>query len=327
MTRLLEELPLNHTALLEATLRAPSAHNVQPWRIILGDDGLYEVHYDQQPNLPEDPVDKDAHLTMGAFVETMTLAAPHFGLEVGFTPDLSKVERDLFVGTAELADITTDTAVDPLSRWVLKRHTDRGAYSDKPLPEGLVSELEAQGLVLAEPNDLKGVVTEATRLAWQDKRYVDDLRSWFRPDNSAEDGITPDQFKLAKSDILALRFAFWREKIKSNVLAGIFAELDSKMFTSAQMIGVLSVENMSPEELHSAGRSLARAWTTINSYGFDYQPFSVAVDNPHTAAKVAEITRTTNPVSIFRIGQSQKPKQNQSNRRPLSSMLWSRRPF
>ena len=39
--------------ILTAALRAPSAHNAQPWRI-RARDGAYELHYDHHEYLPAD---------------------------------------------------------------------------------------------------------------------------------------------------------------------------------------------------------------------------------------------------------------------------------
>ena len=71
---------MNVQAVLTESLRAPSAHNAQPWRITPQADGGYELHYDHLDYLPYDPDDRDAYLAMGAFLETMILAAQRHGL-------------------------------------------------------------------------------------------------------------------------------------------------------------------------------------------------------------------------------------------------------
>ena len=57
---------MNVRAVLTESLRAPSAHNAQPWRITPRADGGYELHYDHLDYLPFDPDDRDAYLAMGA---------------------------------------------------------------------------------------------------------------------------------------------------------------------------------------------------------------------------------------------------------------------
>ena len=74
---------MNVQAVLTESLRAPSAHNAQPWRITPRADGGYELHYDHLDYLPYDPDDRDAYLAMGAFLETMSLAAQRHGLIAG----------------------------------------------------------------------------------------------------------------------------------------------------------------------------------------------------------------------------------------------------
>ena len=61
------------TILTEA-LRAPSAHNAQPWRLVPTGADTVELHYDHHDYLPFDPDDRDAYLAMGAFYETPSFA-------------------------------------------------------------------------------------------------------------------------------------------------------------------------------------------------------------------------------------------------------------
>ncbi|HEV2403094.1 MAG TPA: hypothetical protein VGS08_02740 [Candidatus Saccharimonadales bacterium] len=309
-----------HVGLLEATLRAPSAHNAQPWRIRPVDGTNYEVHYHQTPDLPADPKDKDAYLTMGAFIETMVLEGPKHGVNVEVTPELTRNGQDLFIATIALNGVVKVDQEDPLTQWVGARHTNRNRFAADPLPSSLEENLETLGNILIDPKDLTAIVKEASVSSWADSQYITDLKNWIRLNNDASDGITPGAFNLSKVDLVGLRFAFWRGSLKSHMLGVLYSSRDIALFSSSPRAAVLSAEDMNPTSLFNAGRNLLRSWVTIAGEGYSYQPVSIAVDDPDAASKVANIAQVENPVALYRIGRASKPAQR-SNRRPLSEVL------
>ena len=311
-----------HIGLLDATLRAPSAHNAQPWLIRpLDDNRTYELHYDQNETLPEDRDSKDAYLTMGALVETMALQAPNHGFDVAVTPQLTRDGQDLFIAKVAITGLTEDSPFDILSNWVDKRVTNRNRYQKDPLPAALEHDLEGLGNVLVDPELLKDVVLEASIKSWANPRYLRDLETWFRNDEAAEDGITPRPFNISKADVLALRFAFWRGSLKSKMMGQFYSSRDVGTFTSGPKAAVLTAAEMTPPALFDAGRRLLRSWVTITAADYSYQPFSVAVDEESAAAKVGEITGVEFPVALYRIGRAAKPPRGLSNRKPLHKVL------
>jgi hypothetical protein len=312
----------SHVGLLEASLQAPSAHNAQPWLIKPGSDGQYELHYNQTPDLPADPSDKDAYLTMGAFAETMVLEGPNHNLDVVVTPELTRHGRDIFMATVALSELNEGRPVDPLSAWIGQRVTNRNSYKSDPLPDTLKSELKDLGNTLVDSQDLAGVILDATMKSWGDPEYIHDLEAWFHKNNDSEVGITPAPFNISKADIVALRIAFSRGGFKSRLMQYFCSDRDVKTFTSGPDAAVLSVSEMSPEELFSSGQRLLRSWVTAISHGESYQPFSVAVDKEEPAARVAEIAGIDGiPVALYRVGAATEPPRGRSNRKPLSSVL------
>lgn len=314
-----------HTQLLEAGLWAPSAHNTQPWLIRpVGDDRSYELHYDQHPGLPADPDSKDAYLTMGAMAETLALQGPNYGYSVDVQPTLIRDGRDIFMATIALRRLTEGETLNELSSAVGQRHTNRNNYSGEPLSTDLESSLTSLGNTLVDSSDLADVVLDATMESWGDPEYVKDLETWFRADNSAKDGITPAAFNISRSDIFALRVAFRRGGFRSKLLQHFASDRDVKTFTSGPKAAVLTVQEKAPQEFFDAGRRLLRSWVRTVAEGYAYQPFSVTVDKPEPAARVAEIAGTEGfPVAVYRVGRAVKPVRGRSNRKPLSEVLIS----
>src|SRR5262245_2815128 len=67
-----------HSILYCASL-APSGHNAQPWKVRLVDGELL-IGTDPARWLPKvDPANREVALSLGAFLENLIAAAPHFG--------------------------------------------------------------------------------------------------------------------------------------------------------------------------------------------------------------------------------------------------------
>lgn len=308
----------DHVPVLTAALRAPSAHNAQPWRLVENAD-CYELHYDHTDYLPFDPDDRDAYLCLGAFVETLSLAAMRYGQRADFEPVFTRAAHDFFVGRIRLRTAADGDAVDPLASAAADRHTNRCDYDDTPLPEALGAALRDLGCVLVAPAAMSRLVAQASVCAWKDRRFVRDLRAWIRLDPAATSGMTPAGLPLTRVETGGLRFALRIGRLPAP-LARVFASRDVRLLRRATSVAVVRADDLTPTSLFDAGRRLLRAWATINAAGFAYHPISIAVDRPETAPAVAQISAIACPVAVFRIGHPTKlgPR---SNRRPLAEVL------
>jgi hypothetical protein len=311
-----------HTSLWNDALRAPSAHNAQPWRVHpLEDSGSYEIHYDQHPGLPTDHDNKDAYLTMGAFVETMVLQAPNHGLAVDVSPELTRNGQDIYIARVAVRDQVETDRHDPLSEWVGLRSTNRNRYTKEPLPAGLEAELEALGNSLVKPAELEDLLLESSMRAWGDPKFVSDLENWFRTDKTAPDGLTAWALHVDRVTLVGLGMAFRRGGFKSAFMQKAFSSSEVAAFNSAPAAAVLGTPDMEPATLFDAGRRLLRSWVTITAHGYSCQPYSVAVDDRVTGPRVAEVAGVENAVALYRIGKSPEPAHGPSGRRPLSDVL------
>lgn len=319
---LIEKVNPDHVALLRNSLRSPSAHNAQPWKIKpLDDQKTYELHYDHNDYLPDDPDDRDAYLTMGAFVETMVLEAPNFGLEVSVKPKLTRSGDDLFVAEVCITPHNRSKPVDALSKYVSKRNTNRNHYTNDPLGPELEAKLTALGNKIFNPVILKDILIEASMKSWNNPRFVHDLRVWYRKDAHSPDGFTSRQMHLSTIDTAAMKFAFWRKQLKSKLIERLYSTRDVAMFTAAPRAAVLGADGITPDCLFDAGRRLLRSWVTITEAGFANHPFSIAIDEKSTAPKVAQITGVPVPVALYRIGKTTKSPRAISNRKQLEQVL------
>ncbi len=137
--------------MLTEALRAPSAHNAQPWRLAVRPDGGYQLHYNHLDYLPYDPDDRDAYLAIGAFLETAALAAQRHHLHMSVKASFERQGSDLLVGSLRFGERAPGAAADPLAGPAAERRTNRQAYDRTPLPGTLRAQLTELGCVLAPP--------------------------------------------------------------------------------------------------------------------------------------------------------------------------------
>ena len=319
MTGPLPAIPPPHRQVLSEALRAPSAHNAQPWRLAVRPDGSYGLHYNHLDYLPYDPDDRDAYLAIGAFLETAALAAQRRGLHMSVTPSFERRGSDLLVGSLQFSPLPSGAAVDPLAGPAARRRTNRHAYDRTPLPGQLRAQLTGLGCVLAPPRAMARLVARASMLSWKDPRFVADLGRWTSADPAAPAGMTPAGLPLTGFEWAMLRLAIRAGRLPGPA-ALAYAGRDIRLLARAQAVAVLGAEDLGPATVVDAGRRLLRCWVTISAAGFGCHPISIAVDRPETAPQVAAVTGLPVPVAVFRVGHPRRPAPA-SNRRSLDDVL------
>lgn len=334
-TDLVRELPAKHRAVLTDALRAPSAHNAQPWRLkwLRSDEGAtpepassepqrYALHYDHNDYLPFDPDDRDAYLCMGALAETMSLAAARRGLAADVEEVFTRNSSDLHVVDITLrpqAEGEADAETAQLARFAADRHTNRATYTKQPLPDELTAALTELGCSMIDPVAASRFCAQASALSWRDRRFVTDLERFFSTNNRARRGMTPRGLMLAPYETALLRAAFAAGRLPGP-MGTAFASRDIRLLRSAPTVAVLGADSLDPADLFVAGRRLLRAWSVICGSGYGYHPISVAVDRPETAPEIARLSGIPVPAAIFRVGKPTKPA-GRSNRVNLLDVL------
>lgn len=91
---------------------------------------------------------------MGAFLETMSLAARRHRLIADFTPVFIRNGIDLYVGCVRFRAADADRPADPLAGPAADRHTNRQPYDRTPLPDELRARLAALGCTLVPPGQM-----------------------------------------------------------------------------------------------------------------------------------------------------------------------------
>src|SRR3569832_2670740 len=125
---------------LHAAILAANPHDTQPWLFEINATDSITVYADRIRNLGSfDPFRREMQLGLGCAIENLVRAATVFG----YTPYIRPVAGKLTLAPPDepkpIAHITMDPgepARDELFETIPNRHTNRGVYTERPLPPG-----------------------------------------------------------------------------------------------------------------------------------------------------------------------------------------------
>lgn len=329
-------------ALLETAIRAPSPHNVQPWKVRLLSDREADLLIDRDRTLPkEDLSGSFIILTMGMFIEALSIAAANRGmrLEHSLHQDPSRFTTEAIAATADALlpfarlTLSTDGAAPSgfPDELFLRRQTSRIALRPDPVPPD-VTEIFA---ALAKTWDQRyGSITDPARieeiLSWNTEAvfadlnsadYHDEIVSWFRFTDRASaehrDGLDYRCMNATRLEYFLLARTPW---LLTAPLAGpLIASRYRHQIGPIPTLGYLAGGFWRPEDAFRTGRFLMRFWLETARHGLYIHPFGNLVTNPTARERMRAETGVADIWLVFKIGRSDPPPRSQ--RRPLETVL------
>jgi len=186
---------------LSYAILAPNPHNRQPWLIDLVNDDEIVLYADPDRHLPvTDPFDRQITIGLGAFIETLVIAASTEGyrVEVIEFPVGSAMP---FLDERPVARIRliSDAAIqaDALFGQILHRRSARQAYKDESVLDNVVSLLKNT----ARNGSQVSVSTKSAKVQRLRKIGVDAMRVEYVTPRTL--GETIDLMRIGKSEIIA----------------------------------------------------------------------------------------------------------------------------
>ncbi len=266
-------------AALSYAILAPNPHNLQPWLVELVGQDKVRIHRDTDRELPEtDPYHRQLYIGLGAFVETMVLAAGALGFDAQV-----KLLPDGDDGPIAEAVFVPGGASDPLSAQILNRHSNKEPYTEQRLSEEEVSVLENYATLISD-EDLVARIRGLTKRAFEIemrtppalKESVDLMRI-----GKAEINANPDGIELRDPMLEMLRLTgLLDNETLMNVdhpgtqshMRGYFAMLDS-----TQQYAVITTATNTRSDQLDAGRRLMRFYLKTTEMGLGVHPVSQAL--------------------------------------------------
>jgi hypothetical protein len=337
--------------LVRAGILAASAHNTQPWRFRVSNEGI-ALFADPGRNLGSfDPYRREMLLSLGCALENIVQAA----LAQGMAATVEAASGTLTLGDARtssdpVAMVRLLPGLRPqldLYRAIPERHTHRGAYlADRNVSNDLQKEM--QGLVPAsgkvrlylfdrreEKAQLGRMIVAATEAIVSDPEMSADSARWFRLDWDAvqrlRDGITLDTAGIPPFLTFLIKLA---PPVSSETADRQWLDATrDKHVGTAVLLGLIAVEDLYDRATAlEAGRLWQRLHLWLTARGLVAQPLNQPAEMvdrelqlgraPQTADALAKLTGDGRwrPTFVFRAGYAEQAA-NLSPRRPLQSVL------
>jgi hypothetical protein len=282
--------------------RAPSAHNTQPWVLDYGPDRI-GLGFDPARHLDAgDPTRRDLELALGAFVETVLIAAAAEGVGLGFDDD-AFIPGPVYESPFEADDLR-------------HRQTSRLPYesrlTDAELAAARAELLGDERLDELPAQDLRDLFLVADRHVYESPEVVAELRRWLRLRKSdadyGRDGLTYEALALSPLEARLLGVALRPVPLRAACalrLHHAFASSSASVLRSGSAL-VLS----SSGDVRATGRTLLRVWLALSALGCFTHPLSQLIDFEPTERELARRLRIEAPrrvLSVFRAGHSPAP--------------------
>ena len=309
--------------MLHAATLAPSMHNTQPWRFrVRWDIDTIELYADPDRILPRsDPHGRAVHIACGAALFNLRVAATAAGRRA-VARLLPTPAEPMLLATVRLGGLHhPDEADRELYAAIAARHTNRGPYSGRPVPPGVLAELVAaaqlEGAALSLPGHdethrLLRLIADAETDLIGDPCYREELARWVGGERG-KDGIP--------ASAAAPRDPRGSTPVR-DFLPG--HSVGYAWFEEQPQLAVLSTATSTKVDWLRAGQALQRVLLTATLHGIATSPLTQPLETGDAWQVRDPVSGRGTPQLILRIGYGLPAPA--TPRRPVSDVLDSSAP-
>jgi len=296
--------------ILGYAILAPHSHNLQSWMVDLRKPDEIMLYCDLARLLPEtDPYSRQIMMSHGTFLEVLHMAAREAGLraDIELFPEgafgATRIDRRPVARIRLAADKTAER--DPLFAQILKRHTNREAYTPRALPAAAVADITGAvagfptraGILGPEQPALlakhRAIAAEAWRIEQTTPRTILESYRLLRvgPEEIAKhrDGIS---LNGAFPRIMVGLGLFDRSKAPAAddiAVTSQIKDFNAKLDSTSAFFWMVTEGNARKLQVN-AGRAYVRAQLAATRHGLSMQPISQALQEyPEMAGPYAAI--------------------------------------
>ena len=306
---------------------APNSHNIQSWIIeIYLEQEVIRIKTDPDRTLNIiDPAHRENYISLGCYVMTLMKSFEAYGYETGWTYD--EVCKEISLDYHK-TDETHDTDLFDL---ILKRHTDKRAFTDTELS------LEAFNSVCSASDSLNyyssassefELIKESTLNAYIDQAGNPDaaaeLSEWLRLSNSetinSKDGLPAEQLGINGIRKSIYYIITTHESAAKDSFADQGITTTKNQLENCSGFAVITSEN-TELKLIECGMQTVGIWLSLTDAGISVQPMSYAIEETEYRTNLEEALSTDNIQMILRIGYTTDYGTNAAIRRDLADYI------
>lgn len=265
--------------LIDAAEAAPSIHNTQPWRFWVTDD-LIELHGDPERMLwVADPRGRALHLSCGAALFNLKLAARMLGAKPLVWPLPDPQGTPTLLASVQLEPGRPATSEErEMFDAIHQRHTSRAPFSERPIPGPVQAALEQEAgfefavlRMLSAPDAARvlELAAAADRMLADDFDHRVELSQWIGTEG--DDGVPAAALGPRPADELA--------PVRDFGYASPATARPSGHYEAQPRLAVLSTARDDPGDWLRAGQALQRVLLTATRHGLAtsllYQPIEL----------------------------------------------------
>ena len=312
--------------ILEIAKWCPTVHNLQPQKLKIISETEAYLYYDPKRLLPiGDPKSIFATVTMGVFIEHLSIAAGYFGYQVNLIQvfediSISQSDDTLFA-KLQLSERKIKETID--SSLIAKRRTSRNNYDGMPISTRLFNSIENESAnfnnEFFHTSDKKfiNLITKINKDALFDdlnnnpmRKELDNLFRYNKRDAAyKKDGLWSRC--MGFSGVLLKSVFQNHEKWTKGLSKILLKETYLSSFKGTSSIGWFGGNFKNTNDYLNCGRMMARCWLLITKEGAYIHPFGSLVTNEKANEKInAVFTQPTLGKEIwmiFRVGYSKTP--------------------
>ena len=292
---------------LAYAILAPNPHNMQAWKIALGDANAFTLFCDLDRLLPEtDPPNRQITIGFGCFLELCQLAAAEQGLraEITYFPE-GEPQPHLDERPFAHVRLVEDASVrrDPLFSTVLERRTNRIPFdTSMPVDPAVLNQLQdgrVDGVDVRATGDpdlvdeLRALAIEAWRIEWDTASTRRESIEVMRVGKAAVDanpyGLSVDDRFSSTFGKLGLMSPEALDDPEATAYRESFKFYERACATAMGFVWSTTAESTRRAEL-DAGRAWVRTQLIANSVGLAFHPLSQALQEfPEMAEPYARV--------------------------------------
>ncbi|MFP6562759.1 nitroreductase family protein [Paraburkholderia sp. B3] len=298
-------------ALRHATL-APSSHNSQPWRFVLGENCVM-LCADRLRALPVvDPYDRELIISCGAALFNLRVALASLGIGYAITLFPSSADPDLLAEVRLLRNRVTGAELAPLVNAIPERVTTRRPFSPEPVEiaveRHLMEAARAEQVEVAcasamEPrNAIADLVAVADRQQFADSRFRRELAKWIHPHHT-DDGM-PD-YAAGLGDLLDFARPLMASAIRTFDLGGGVAATHRELAAGSPLLLCLATGVDDAQAWLAAGQALERVLLVATLHGLCASYLNQPIEVEALRARIGalfDLPDTCYPQLLLRIG-------------------------